>query len=210
MHPSRAEPVQAMCRFIEDGVSLRPPLRQYPEGMADPSLQVLTAMITPAVLISGAGTLLMSTSSRLGRVTDRVRQLTARFKVLVTEDGRQEGLAREEKRLIVKQLPRLARRSRIIVRAMTALYLAVALLVLTSILIGGSALLGQDAGLLPVMIAIAGSGSLAYGALLLSFETRLSASTTREEMKFLVSLGEHYAGLYDERLMKEVGEKLDV
>ncbi|GHG33878.1 hypothetical protein CBQ26_09635 [Deinococcus indicus] len=176
--------------------------------MADPSLQVLTAMITPAVLISGAGTLLMSTSSRLGRVTDRVRQLTARFKVLVTEDGRQEGLAREEKRLIVQQLPRLARRSCIIVRAMTALYLAVALLVLTSILIGGSALLGQDAGLLPVVIAIAGAGSLAYGALLLSFETRLSASTTREEMKFLVSLGEHYAGLYDEQLLREVEENL--
>ncbi|WP_343759017.1 DUF2721 domain-containing protein [Deinococcus depolymerans] len=178
--------------------------------MADSGLQVLTAMITPAVLISGAGTLLMSTSSRLGRVTDRVRQLTARFKELVTEDGRQEGLAREEKRLIVQQLPRLARRSRIIVRAMTSLYLAVALLVLTSILIGSSALLNQAAGLLPVMIAIAGSASLAYGALLLSFETRLSASTTREEMKFLVALGEHYAGLYDERLMKEVGEKLDV
>lgn len=209
MHPSRAEPVQAMCRFIEDGVCPRPPPRQYPEGMADPSLQVLTAMITPAVLISGAGTLLMSTSSRLGRVTDRVRQLTARFKVLVTEEGRQEGLAREEKRLIVKQLPRLARRSRIIVRAMTALYLAVAMLVLTSILIGGSALLAQDAGLLPVMIAIAGSGSLAYGALLLSFETRLSASTTREEMKFLVSLGEHYAGLYDEQLLRELGDKLN-
>ncbi len=166
-------------------------------------------MITPAVLISGAGTLLMSTSSRLGRVTDRVRQLTARFKVLVTEDGRQEGLAREEKRLIVKQLPRLARRSRIIVRAMTSLYLAVALLVLTSILIGSSSLLNRTAGLLPIVIAIAGSACLAYGALLLSFETRLSASTTREEMKFLVTLGEHYAGLYDERLMKEVGQELD-
>lgn len=73
--------------------------------MADANLQVLTAMITPAVLISGAGTLLMSTSSRLGRVTDRVRHLTARFKVLVSDEGRAEALARDEKRLIVKQLP---------------------------------------------------------------------------------------------------------
>ncbi|MBZ9751020.1 DUF2721 domain-containing protein [Deinococcus sp. HMF7604] len=169
---------------------------------------VLTAMITPAVLISGAGTLLMSTSSRLGRVTDRVRHLTARFKVLVTEEGRQEALAREEKRLIVKQLPRLARRSRIIVQAMTALYLAVALLVLTSILIGGSALLHQEAGPVPVVLAIAGAAALAYGALLLSFETRLSARTTREEMKFLVTLGGHYAGLYDERLLREVSEQI--
>ncbi|GGN36396.1 MULTISPECIES: DUF2721 domain-containing protein [Deinococcus] len=177
--------------------------------MADANLQVLTAMITPAVLISGAGTLLMSTSSRLGRVTDRVRQLTARFKVLVSDEGRAEALARDEKRLIVKQLPRLARRSRIIVRAMTALYLAVALLVLTSILIGGSALLGAQAGPLPVILAIAGAASLAYGALLLSFETRLSARTTREEMQFLITLGDHYAGLYDEALMTSVRQGVE-
>ncbi|GGR77743.1 DUF2721 domain-containing protein [Deinococcus sedimenti] len=177
--------------------------------MADANLQVLTAMITPAVLISGAGTLLMSTSSRLGRVTDRVRQLTARFKVLVTDEGRAEALARDEKRLIVQQLPRLARRSRIIVRAMTALYLAVALLVLTSILIGGSALIGEAAGPFPVIIAIAGAAALAYGALLLSFETRLSARTTREEMQFLVNLGEHYAGLYDEALIRSAREGVE-
>ncbi|MFC4638476.1 DUF2721 domain-containing protein [Deinococcus hohokamensis] len=172
--------------------------------MADASLQVLSAMITPAVLISGAGTLLMSTSSRLGRVTDRVRHLTARFKVLVTPQGQAEPLAREEKRMIVQQLPRLARRSRIIVRAMTALYLAVALLVLTSILIGGSALLGRTPGPAAVVLAITGAAALAYGALLLSFETRLSARTTREEMKFLVGLGEHYAGLYTEN--REAGQ----
>ena len=34
-------------------------------------MNVLTAMITPAVLISGAGTLIMSTSTRVGRATDR-------------------------------------------------------------------------------------------------------------------------------------------
>ncbi|GGM07620.1 DUF2721 domain-containing protein [Deinococcus aerophilus] len=166
--------------------------------MADASLSVLTAMITPAVLISGAGTLLMSTSTRVGRATDRVRHLTARFRFLVSPEGQQEPRAREEKRLIVRQLPRLARRTRLLVRAMTALYVAVALLVLTSILIGGSSLLGEAAGLLPVVVAVLGSASLAFAALLLSFETRLSARTTREEMGFLVGLGEHYAALYDD------------
>lgn len=165
---------------------------------ADPNLSVLTAMITPAVLISGAGTLLMSTSTRLGRTTDRVRHLTARFKVLVSESGQREPLAREEKRMIIRQLPRLARRTRIIQRAMTALYVAVALLVLTSILIGSGALFGAAFGLAPVILAILGAASLAYGALLLSFETRLSARTTHEEMQFLVDLGRHYATLYSE------------
>ncbi|MEF2279670.1 DUF2721 domain-containing protein [Deinococcus sp. YIM 134068] len=168
----------------------------------DPNLGVLTAMITPAVLISGAGTLLMSTSTRLGRTTDRVRHLTARFKVLVSESGQQEALAREEKQMIIRQLPRLAHRSRIIQRAMTALYLAVALLVLTSILIGSASLFGTSFGFAPVVLAILGAASLAYGALLLSFETRLSARTTQEEMQFLVNLGRHYAGLYDDQEVK--------
>ncbi|BDP41093.1 hypothetical protein DAETH_10620 [Deinococcus aetherius] len=173
----------------------------------DPTLSVLAAMITPAVLISGAGTLLMSTSTRLGRATDRVRQLTARFKVLVSENGQQEPLAREEKRMIIRQLPRLARRTRIIQRAMTALYVAVALLVLTSILIGSGALFGAAFGPAPVILAILGAASLAYGALLLSFETRLSARTTQEEMHFLVNLGQHYATLYSdepEKVAREV------
>ncbi|THF85930.1 DUF2721 domain-containing protein [Deinococcus sp. KSM4-11] len=167
--------------------------------MADPSLQVLTSMITPAVLISGAGTLLMSTSTRVGRATDRVRQLTARFKVLVSETGRLEPLAREEKQMIMRQLPRLARRSQLLTRAMTAMYIAVALLVLTSILIGAGSLSHLDFGLLPVLMAILGAGSLAFAALTLSFEMRLSARTTKEEMGFLVGLGQHYAGLYADR-----------
>lgn len=40
------------------------------------SLSVLSAMITPAVLISACGTLIFSTSTRLARIVDRVRELT--------------------------------------------------------------------------------------------------------------------------------------
>ena len=183
------------CLAVYRSALLRTP---YPRGMADPSLAVLTAMITPAVLISGAGTLLMSTSARLGRSTDRVRVLTSRFKFLVSEEGQREPLAREEKRMIIDQLPRLTRRTRYIQRAMQAFYLAVTLLVCTSILIGAGNLGNFDTGLAPILLAILGAGGLAYGALLLSYEATLSAITTRQEMRFLEKLGAHYAGLYDE------------
>src|SRR4029453_19430108 len=46
------------------------------------ALAVLTAMITPAVLISACGALIFSTSSRLGRVIDRTRALSDRFQEL--------------------------------------------------------------------------------------------------------------------------------
>src|SRR5438270_13284973 len=92
------------------------------------ALAVLTAMITPAVLISACGALILSTSTRLGRSTDRVRTLTRRFKELVTPEGQLEPLAREEKQLIIAQLPKITRRVRLIQRSLTAFYASVGLL----------------------------------------------------------------------------------
>ena len=43
------------------------------------AITVLTAMITPAVLISACGSMILSTSVRLGRVVDRVRSLSDRW-----------------------------------------------------------------------------------------------------------------------------------
>jgi hypothetical protein len=40
------------------------------------ALDLLSAMITPAVLISACGTLIVSTSSRLARIVDRARGLS--------------------------------------------------------------------------------------------------------------------------------------
>jgi len=53
----------------------------------DPTLSavaVLTAMITPAVLISACGSMILSTSSRLGRVVDRVRALSDKLEELAS------------------------------------------------------------------------------------------------------------------------------
>lgn len=160
------------------------------------SLSVLSAMITPAVLISACGTLILSTSNRLGRSTDRVRSLTRRFKELVTQEGQQEPLAREEKRLIIAQLPRITRRVALIHRSLTAFYAAVGLLVLSSVITGGSALLGVDAAVLPVVLAILGAAVLLYASLLLTVEAQLSYQTTYAEMRFLEGLGQHYDSLY--------------
>ncbi|MGY2892710.1 DUF2721 domain-containing protein [Deinococcus sp. UYEF24] len=160
------------------------------------SLSVLSAMITPAVLISGCGALILSTSARLGRSTDRVRTLTRRFKELVTPEGQREPLAREEKQLIIAQVPKLTRRVRLIQRSLTAFYASVGLLVLSSVVTGGSALLGIDAAAWPVVLAIAGAAFLLYASLQLTVEAQLSSQITREEMRFLEGLGRHYSGLY--------------
>src|SRR2546421_423509 len=77
------------------------------------ALAVLTAMITPAVLISACGALILSTSTRLGRVTDRVRLLIDRFEEMMRSQH-DEGLEMFEERRAATfdQLDRLTTRSR--------------------------------------------------------------------------------------------------
>ena len=52
------------------------------------AIAVLTAMITPAVLISACGSMILSTSSRLGRVVDRVRVLSDRLEDMPRDRAR--------------------------------------------------------------------------------------------------------------------------
>ncbi len=89
------------------------------------SFQVLTAMITPAVLISACGTLIFSTSTRLGRVVDRVRHLAEKVQSSSAEvDANRQAL-------MLEQLSSVARRVVLLRSAMTCFYIATGLFVAT-------------------------------------------------------------------------------
>ena len=72
------------------------------------ALQVLSAMITPAVLISACGMLVLSTSNRLVHVVVRVRDLSNRFERLAKGSKRQA----EKRSMIISQLELLTSRAR--------------------------------------------------------------------------------------------------
>ena len=63
---------------------------------------LLAAMVTPAVLISAAGTLVFSTTSRLARIVDRARVLGRELEEL---DQSPEAPFAEEKRREIELLP---------------------------------------------------------------------------------------------------------
>ena len=141
-------------------------------------------MITPAVLISASGTMILSTSTRLGRVVDRVRSLSDRLQELPNDDTETEFL--EEKRaMLFDQLDKLTSRSRLLQRALTTFYLAVGVFVATSVAIGVVSFLGGRFGWVPVTLGLVGSFFLFYGSMLLVFEARLALSTTHAEMDFI-------------------------
>src|SRR6266571_3460737 len=147
------------------------------------SLAVLTAMITPAVLISASGTMILSTSTRLGRVVDRVRSLSDRLRLLTNEEGGE--FFEEERAMLYDQLDKLTSRSRLLQRALTTFYLAVGVFVATSVAIGVVAFFGARGAWVPVAMGLIGAFFLFYGSMLLVFEARLALSTTHAEMDFI-------------------------
>lgn len=150
------------------------------------AVAVLTAMITPAVLISACGSMILSTSSRLGRVVDRVRALSDKLEELAQKRAED---TKERQGVIFAQLDKLTSRARILQRSMVAFYLATGMFVATSVAIGVVAVISSSArsNLVPVIVGLGGACFLFYGSMLLIFEARLALSTIHAEMDFIWS-----------------------
>jgi Flp pilus assembly protein TadB len=151
------------------------------------SSEILGAMITPAVLISACGVLVLSTSNRVGRTVDRVRSLAAEVERLQMSP---ESISTPSQKIssrrqhVADQLAQLSKRAVLLRSAMTALYSAIGLLVGTSILVGIVALLQWQYSSMPVVVGFAGACALLYATLLLVREARLALFTTVEEVAF--------------------------
>lgn len=170
-------------------------------------IAVLTTMITPAVLISACGALILSTSVRLGRVVDRVRALSDRFEELARKTPEEVVLFEERLELTFTQLDWLTSRARHLQRAMTTFYIALGLFVATTVAIGFVGAAGTLAGELqwvPVVFGMIGAGLLFVGTLLLGFEATLALRSIHSEMDFLWRLGRHHA---PEALLERVAGK---
>jgi len=146
---------------------------------------VLTAMITPAVLISACGSMILSTSTRLGRVVDRVRSLSDRLEEMSKREAK-DALITERQAAIYDQLDKLTSRARLLQRCMVTFYLSLGAFVATSVAIGVVAISNSlRYTLVPVIFGLIGALFLFYGSMLLIFEARLALSTIHAEMDFI-------------------------
>jgi hypothetical protein len=154
-------------------------------------------MITPAVLISACGALILSTSVRLGRVVDRVRALSDRFEEMTKMQPADTVLFEERLELTFTQLDWLTSRARHLQRAMTTFYIALGLFVATTVTIGfvgiTSPFGGQQFYWLPAILGMIGAALLFIGTILLGFEATLALRSVHSEMDFLWKLGKHHA-----------------
>ena len=148
------------------------------------TIEFLTAMITPALLISATGSLVLSTSTRLGRVIDRVRELENRLQeLIVAEDKNDIPLYDKRLEVIVALLDKVTSRSRILQRAMVAFYYGLGFFILTSVTIAIAGILSIYRWL-PIPVGVVGIMFLFYGSLLMLREARMATATINAEMDF--------------------------
>lgn len=162
------------------------------------TIEFLTAMVTPSLLMSATGSLVLSTSTRLGRVVDRVRQLEIRLGELIyLNDDEKADVPLYDKRVevIVDLLDKVTSRSRILQKAMGAFYYGLCAFVLTSVLIAIAAFFARYRmlQLLPIGVGIGGIMCLFYGSLLMLRETRMATATVNSEMDFTWELAREVA-----------------
>jgi hypothetical protein len=156
-----------------------------PGGLGSGGL--LPSMVTPAVLISAAGTLVFSTVTRLARIVDRARVLAEQLEAI---DAQPEApLADERRREIERQLAVRARRSHLVQKAVTSFYVALGFFVGTTVAVGVASLL-PALGWLPGTLGIAGTLVLFLGCVQLIRETRLALDAVDSEMAFTLELGD--------------------
>ena len=166
--------------FAGDIVSVNP-------NNLNSSLEFLTAIVTPTLLIGAVGSLVLSTSTRLGRVVDRVRDLEKRLGELIyVEDKSEVPLYDKRVEVIIDLLDKVTSRARILQRCMVTFYMSLGMFVATSVAIGIVPFTGNPRyNMIPVVLGLAGACFLFYGSVLLILEARLALSTIHGEMDFI-------------------------
>jgi hypothetical protein len=144
-------------------------------------LHVLSAMITPAVLILASSSLLITTSNRSVRCNDRIRDRVKELEAMAAAAD-QETAKREHN---YKQLDINIKRARLLQRAMSRLYAGIGFFIATSISIGVVSMLNVNVGWIPLLLGFGGALLLFSASVYLIVESRLAMATTYAEMDYI-------------------------
>jgi hypothetical protein len=103
--------------------------------MDTPVIEFILQMVSPAVMISACGLMLLTLGNKYSRVVDRIRAFTAELRALKARDGQLSMADAARKRILDLELPDLFRRGRLVRNAILEFYTAVGLFVICSFFI---------------------------------------------------------------------------
>lgn len=139
-------------------------------------MSIVTAMITPAILILAAGSLVSSTLVRLGRVVDQTRALIVRADDLRLA-GKTAAIA-----IIENRMDRQLRRAELARNALWGYYLAIVIFLISSVAIALGQVIHVHFGIGAGMVLLGGC-VLIWATSQLVIEVGLGAGSLREEVE---------------------------
>ncbi len=149
-------------------------------------ISILSAMITPVVLIMACGSLILTTSQRLSRVIERSRKLTDDLKLLA-KSFTDPTTIDEEEEILFAQLKRNTLRASLLQRAIAGLYITLSVFVATSIAIAVIDIANAKYTWIPIVLGVSGTAILFYASILLIKESRMAVTILSKEMDEAIS-----------------------
>jgi len=145
-------------------------------GQSSLAVLIISAMITPALLILGSGSLAATALQRLGRAVDRARLLLQTSDADIqrfgwTEEAMDHWLRSYEKRSLLAE------------RAVSAFFAAIGIFVLDGLSIAADHYSHDTLTWLPVGLTIFGMLMMLYGAGLMVIESRIAGVQLRDELR---------------------------
>ncbi|BDA80026.1 hypothetical protein LPTSP3_g29560 [Leptospira kobayashii] len=145
------------------------------------SLEILSGMITPAVLVSASASLIFSTANRLGRIFDRVNLLKAEVEKIL--EGKFE-FPEERISYLKNQLSIQRKRAVLIQRSMAFLYTATSLFVISSLSLAITLAVSKEYSWIPIIVALFGGVFLFLASAFLLYESRYNLTFIMGQIEF--------------------------
>jgi len=143
---------------------------------------VIQTMLSPAVMISCSGLLLLALTPKLGRVIDRIRLLNQE-KTAIARKPHLQDIDGDRLESIEHQTEMLVSRAQLLKRSSGATLLAILFFVITSGLIGISYVFRLNMVMLMLIAFMAGMFLVFAGVGFAYWEIRISHNTIKEEIE---------------------------
>jgi hypothetical protein len=148
-------------------------------------VQVIQLMLAPGLMISACGLLLLGMNNKYSLVVNRIRLLNEERRRVVRKAGEVEFSFDENVRLesISLQIEKLTKRVKLVRNAVLSYTIAVALFVVTSLLIGIEYFTPVNFNIIITIFFLLGMLSVLAGVLYAAYETKEGYSIIQLEIK---------------------------
>ena len=148
-------------------------------------IQVIQLMLAPGLMISACGLLLLGMNNKYSLVVNRIRLLNEERRRVLGKAGDRDFTSEENVRLesISLQIEKLTLRVRLVRNAVLSYTIAVALFVITSLLIGIQYFAVVNFNVLITIIFLLGMLSVFAGVLYAAYETKEGYDIIQLEVK---------------------------